>query len=85
MVLNEGSYSFLNSILSSELYRKSQPLMQSCKRLFDACASHILDMKDKAFESTFIQPSLFYAALIGDEMLAVDADVHGGPTYLGAK
>jgi hypothetical protein len=54
----------------------------AAQRVHNICSSVIADTKDRAFDSTFMQPTLMFATMRGDESVLVDADVHGAPTYL---
>ncbi len=38
--------------------------------------------KDKAFQSTFIEPTIFYYELVRDSIMAGDVEVHGANTYV---
>ena len=51
------------------------------QRLYEAIEILIDDMKEKAFQSVFLQPSIAYLKLAGNTTMEGDVEVHGANTY----
>ena len=70
--------------LAAALQPSSPAAAAAAPRLHAAAAAHVQDLKDRAFDSVFQQPSLLYAAAPGVaprlDYVLLDAEVHGGPS-----
>ena len=84
-------YRIVNRVETSDDYGNSELLPSSnspgnscpasqflCKILFQ----YIDSIKDKAFKSTFLEPTKMYYNMVGDSTMEGDVDVHGATIYL---
>ncbi|KAI9004471.1 hypothetical protein DFJ74DRAFT_416944 [Hyaloraphidium curvatum] len=69
---------------SREELAADERLVLAKLKLYLACEEHVEELKDRAFSSTFLEPTKFYYRAVSDVIMEGDTDIHGANTYLAA-
>ncbi len=88
-VMNRAADTFQKKQETLSLWRdgtekdgKEIKLTRAIQRIHDFCVDFLDDYKERAYQSAFLQPSLYFFRAIRNTVQYGDVDVHGSNTYL---